>query len=456
MIRQKLSSLEFKDSLEIDYQGYRKFYLKSDITQSRIALLLLVMPLLGFVFNDYLFFGFSDTFLVLAAIRSSIVLIISYAIFYIGKVKTYPSYDRIIFLATLSLIVGGAMINATRPENYLFHSIFAIVSVFVLYLVVPLRLILQIPIASLMTIGEAILILFFSNNKDSPVMFTLFFSMFVANVIAAMSSWQLHSYRHRVYQEFTQRRKLQDSLQDQTNHLAELVEERNKELVESQARLLKSERLAAIGEMAGMIGHDLRNPLSGIKNACYYLRKKQGNFVGDKGLEMLCIIDRSVQYADKIVNDLLDYSREIRLTRENCSPKAIINYIILSSKVPKGVKILGHVEDNVSLHIDETKIQRVFTNLINNAFDAMPNGGTLEIASHQKGKDFLIIFSDTGTGMTSETIEQIFTPLFTTKAQGMGFGLPICKRIVEAHGGTITVASTIGKGTSFTITLPVQ
>jgi signal transduction histidine kinase len=171
---------------------------------------------------------------------------------------------------------------------------------------------------------------------------------------------------------------------------------------------------------------------------------------------MLGIIDRSVLYADKIVNDLLDYSREMRLTQEDCSPKAIINYIILSLKVPKEVKILEHVEDHVSLYIDETKMQRVFTNLITNAFDAMPNGGTLEIDSGQKGNDFLITFRDTGTGMTSDTMEKIFTPLFTTKAQGMGFGLPICKRIVEAHGGTISVTSAIGKGTTFTIALPVQ
>ena len=85
----------------------------------------------------------------------------------------------------------------------------------------------------------------------------------------------------------------------------------------------------------------------------------------------------------------------------------------------------------------------------------MPQGGTLEINSRRIGKYFEIVFADTGVGMTKETLSKIFTPLFTTKSQGMGFGLPICKRIVEAHGGLIDVSSEIGKGTKFTVRIPI-
>jgi PAS domain S-box-containing protein len=223
-----------------------------------------------------------------------------------------------------------------------------------------------------------------------------------------------------------------------------------------EERLFKSERFAAIGELAGMVGHDLRNPLSGIKNACYYLRKKQSAFVGDKGIEMLNTIDKSVFYADKIVNDLLDYSREMRLDLEECSPKALIDYILLTLNVPASIKVVEQVNNSSVFLVDSAKMQRVFTNLMKNAVDAMPKGGTLEITSHQSGGDFSVTFSDTGVGIASDTINKLFTPLFTTKAQGMGFGLSISKRIVEAHGGSISVVSTVGKGTSFTITVPIR
>jgi signal transduction histidine kinase len=99
------------------------------------------------------------------------------------------------------------------------------------------------------------------------------------------------------------------------------------------------------------------------------------------------------------------------------------------------------------------KMQRVFTNIVKNSFEAMLDGGKLEITTKQNAEYCSVCFSDTGSGMTQDTIEKIFTPLFTTKSQGMGFGLPICKRIIEAHGGTISVQSTIGKGTTFTLTL---
>jgi PAS domain S-box-containing protein len=223
-----------------------------------------------------------------------------------------------------------------------------------------------------------------------------------------------------------------------------------------EERLFRSERFAAIGELAGMVGHDLRNPLSGIKNACYYLRKKQSAFIGDKGIEMLNTIDKSVFYADKIVNDLLDYSREMRLDLEECSPKALIDYVLLTITIPPSIKVVEQVNNSSVFLVDSVKMQRVFTNLIKNAIDAMPNGGTLQITSNQRDGNLNVTFSDTGVGISSDTIDKLFIPLFTTKAQGMGFGLSISKRIVEAHGGLISVDSTVGKGTSFTITIPIK
>jgi len=219
---------------------------------------------------------------------------------------------------------------------------------------------------------------------------------------------------------------------------------------------LKTERLAAIGELAGMVGHDLRNPLSGIKNAAYMIRKKQSSVLDDSGNEMLTIIDRSVEYANRIVNDLLDYSRELHLELEEYSPKSLVDYLMLSIKVPNNVRISGNSQSFPSIWVDASKLERVFVNLASNAIDAMPNGGTLEIKSCQNGENIDFTFKDTGIGMSDSVLARIFTPLFTTKAQGMGFGLAICKRIVEAHGGKITVISAPNKGTTFTVSLPIE
>ncbi len=108
------------------------------------------------------------------------------------------------------------------------------------------------------------------------------------------------------------------------------------------------------------------------------------------------------------------------------------------------------------LWIDANKVQRVFINLLKNSFDAMPSGGQLEISSRVNGDFVEFVFADTGSGMSEEVLSKLFTPLFTTKAQGMGLGLSICKRMIEAHGGKIVVQSTLNVGTKFTVSLPLK
>jgi signal transduction histidine kinase len=230
----------------------------------------------------------------------------------------------------------------------------------------------------------------------------------------------------------------------------------NEDLKRAEEKLLKTERLAAIGDLAGMIGHDLRNPLQGIAGATYYLKTRKNGLMDDKEREMLHTIEKCVAYSNKIVNDLVEYSREINLDITESNPQSLIEDTLRQVKVPVSVEIANQTQPQPTLVIDKDKIESVFKNLIKNAFDAMPDGGKLTIKSENVGDTVIFSFEDTGTGMTPETLSKLWTPLFTTKAKGMGFGLSICKRIIDAHEGKITVESTIGKGSVFTVMFPLK
>ncbi|MCZ2855854.1 MAG: GAF domain-containing protein [Candidatus Bathyarchaeota archaeon] len=234
------------------------------------------------------------------------------------------------------------------------------------------------------------------------------------------------------------------------------VKQRTKELMEAQERLIKSERLAAIGEVAAMVGHDLRNPLTSIGGATYYVKTKFSPKTDQKTIEMLELIEKGVEYSNKIVNDLLAYSGEIRLELLETTPKSATEDVLTLVKIPENIRILDLTEDEPKIKVDVEKMKRVFANIIRNAIDSMPEGGILTITSKTSGDSIAIVFSDTGTGMPKDISEKIWVPFFTTKAKGMGLGLPICKRIVEAHNGKILVESKIGKGTTFMVTLPIK
>jgi PAS domain S-box-containing protein len=247
-----------------------------------------------------------------------------------------------------------------------------------------------------------------------------------------------------------------NEIQGYAGQLEVKVEERTRELVEAQNQLLRAQRLAAIGELAGMVGHDLRNPLTGIAGATYYLKMKLNEKLNDKEREMFEAMEKAIAYSNKIINDLLEYSREIRLELSEAVPKTLLVEALSLMKVPQNVLVIDRMGKMPRLKVDKEKMRRVFVNMIKNAFDAMPNGGKLTVKSEKEGDNVAFSFSDTGTGMSKEVLDKIWSPLFTTKARGMGFGLPICKRIVEAHGGKITISSAVNKGSTFTVTLPIE
>jgi PAS domain S-box-containing protein len=245
-------------------------------------------------------------------------------------------------------------------------------------------------------------------------------------------------------------------IKEYANQLEVKVKQRTKELTEAQNRLLKSERLATIGEIAAMVGHDLRNPLTGIAGATYYLKMKSSPKIGKKTREMLDLIEEDIEYSNKIINDLLEYSREMQLELTEATPRIIMKEALFLVKVPKNIQVLDLTQTEPKINVDAKKTKRVFVNIIRNAIDAMSKGGKLTIKSKKIDGNLEIAFIDTGIGMPKDIVEKLWTPLFTTKAKGMGLGLAICKRVTEAHGGNISAESTVGKGTTFTVTIPIK
>jgi len=258
--------------------------------------------------------------------------------------------------------------------------------------------------------------------------------------------------------DITEKKLMQNKLAEYSQKLEKIVEKRTEQLKQTQAKLVKSERLATIGELAAMVGHDLRNPLTGIMGAAYYLKAKHGTEVGAKGKEMLEIIENAINYSNKIINDLLEYSQDLKLEFTETTPKAMVQSALSLLEVPEKIQIIDATKDKPAVKADTEKIRKGFVNIIQNAIDAMPEGGTLTIKSRKVKGTLEIAFQDTGAGMSEEALSKLEggVPLFTTKSKGMGFGLPICRRLVEAHGGKTSVESIAGKGTTVTVTIPVN
>jgi PAS domain S-box-containing protein len=232
-------------------------------------------------------------------------------------------------------------------------------------------------------------------------------------------------------------------------------------LVEEEANKLKdAERLAAIGETAGMVGHDIRNPLQAITSSVY-LAKEELKTLPESSekedlTESLETIEDQVAYINKIVSDLQDFVKPLNPKIEEVDLQKLVKDAFLSSAIPENIKVLISVADDLrQLAVDRYFIKRVLVNLITNAIQAMPDGGTLTVKATQENGMARISVEDTGLGIPEENRNEIFKPLFTTKSKGQGFGLAVCKRLVEAHNaGSITFESEAGKGSKFTIQVP--
>lgn len=251
--------------------------------------------------------------------------------------------------------------------------------------------------------------------------------------------------------DITERKAMQDKLEDYSKHLEKLVEEKT--------RLLRdAERLATIGETAGMIGHDIRNPLQAIIGELYLSKGSLHSLPESEAKQELAdsmrVIEEQAVYINKIVTDLQDYAKPLAPFLDENDVEKIVESVLSTMDIPETVEVSYFAEKGFpKLIIDSSYMKRILTNLIANARQAMPHGGKIAINLYCIG-DKAFVSEDTGEGLSEEAKSRIFKPLFTTKAKGQGFGLAVVKRLTEALNGTVTFESEEGKGTKFIVELP--
>ena len=276
---------------------------------------------------------------------------------------------------------------------------------------------------------------------------------------ASVRTWRLKDGKGKVIgiwsivRDITNQKKLQKNLEKQAEILNKIIEERTKQLKDS-------ERLAAIGQTAGMVGHDLRNPLQTVIGELFLAKGEVVTLpeceLKNNLQENIQAIEEQALYMDKIVSDLQAFVRPIKIDKEAINLKELVSGVLTAVNIPANIKKRVHLKaDFPKVKGDQQLLKRVLINLVTNAVQAMPEGGKLTLKLQLNSQNLVVIsVGDTGIGIPEKIKPQIFTPLFTTKPRGQGFGLAVCRRVIEAHGGSIKFESQEGKGTKFTIQFP--
>ncbi len=231
-----------------------------------------------------------------------------------------------------------------------------------------------------------------------------------------------------------------------------------------ETALKKADRLAALGELSARMAHEIRNPLAALCGSVQLLASHDG--ISEHEQRLLAIVTREADRLDSLITEFLAYARPNQPHPEKVSLHDLIEdtcVLLTSDPRLESVKIYNLIASDLEIMADSNQLRQVFINLLHNAADAMPEGGSIKIESSQqirvadgyKKLPFLnLSVTDSGTGITEETARHLFEPFWTTKSHGTGLGLAICYRIIEAHGGNLTVEPPVDGGCRFVISLP--
>jgi signal transduction histidine kinase len=254
-----------------------------------------------------------------------------------------------------------------------------------------------------------------------------------------------------------EKRRLEAEIKRHAEELEMRVAERTAELVETHKRLVQQERIAALGRAAAQVAHEVKNPLAGLLLYSLHLKSK----LGESSTSEAPLVDKIVETINHLterVEQILGFARPVNLTPISGNLNRMVNDVlellqpqITANKIAVHLSLSEHAS---SVLIDESSMRGALMNLILNAVEAMPNGGALSVTSERTGDTLHLAIVDTGRGISEEEARNIFEPFYTTKEKGLGLGMPYAKKIIEQHGGAISVTSRGGEGTKVSITLP--
>ena len=253
-----------------------------------------------------------------------------------------------------------------------------------------------------------------------------------------------------------EKRRLEQEIKRYAEELEMRVEERTAELVETHKRLVQQERIAALGRAAAQVAHEVKNPLAGLLLYSLHLKSKSDKFSESEA----SLVDKIVDTINHLINrveQILSFARPVSLKLHSGDLKRTVNHVLeLLRPQLTANKVEVHLamgsEEAIAV-FDESSMRGALMNLILNAIESMREGGILSIAIDRTAEKLQLEITDTGRGISDEDVKQIFEPFFTTKDQGLGLGMPYAKKIIEQHGGTISLSSRAGAGTTVRITL---
>lgn len=252
-----------------------------------------------------------------------------------------------------------------------------------------------------------------------------------------------------------ERKRAEDKLHEYSEQLQEMVEERTRDLQDAHEQLVRREKLAMLGQLAGGLSHELRNPLAVIANAVYFLQTTLKE-ADQTTRDYLDIITSEARNSERIISDLLDFARSRPPELAGVELHPLVSGILKKYPPPENIQLNNEISGELlPAFADPQHLELALGNLITNAYQAMPEGGWLIVSASAQGDRVRISVIDTGCGIPEESMNKLFEPLFTTRPQGIGMGLAVTKNLVEANGGSIEIKSEVGKGSTFSIVLPI-
>lgn len=244
--------------------------------------------------------------------------------------------------------------------------------------------------------------------------------------------------------------KLKIKEDDEISEVGNNINKMSEDLEKFHKTIVHNEKLSVIGSLSSRIAHDLRNPLSVIKNSINILKLRLEPIMDHKTSDLLTRVDRAIDRMSHQIDDVLDYVSISALHLKKCSLEDIIKSAYLNSNVPESINV-NLPDGKQTINCDPYKLEVAFSNIINNAVQALGNRGQINIRTRETNNENIIEFEDSGPGISENSLDKIFEPLFTTKQTGTGLGLASCKNIIEKHNGAITVRN---NPTTFTIIIP--